>query len=241
MAEIFMSGVAEDEGHTQFTIDYFGADNPRALIHLVTAPMRKTMEDPVFRDHLMMEESDLRPIANPSTVLAQLREKFWVEYAYAQENKTRMRPTHIYTGACARETFYITYVSRPTKFAWMLKPPVTYDTCVKEALALGILRMKDILALPMVKKDGEIDMKVVNTIINATKFLDSRVNGSPLQRSQIDQRSLVGHVSGKDTKQLVEGEDLEALNKKILLELKQAKKEANMLQITAEEIKSEPA
>jgi hypothetical protein len=112
--------------------------------------------------------------------------------------------------------------------AFIMCPPVTYDTFLTEALDKGLSRLREILDLPLHKADGTVDTRVADLHVKVTAFIDMRKNGGIVQKTMnlnVDAKTSLGEV-----KKMAKDLSVEELDRKI----KQLE-ERKTLEITREE------
>lgn len=129
--------------------------------------------------------------------LRRLKLSFWDQYAKTLAMNTKyISPTAVCAEVCSTIFWDVYVIRRPEVVAWLFHPPTTFDKKTEEALDYGIDRIReDILTAPLwtTDKNGKQKFDTANAtvVLNAVKFLDARVKGSPLQR--IEQKSLHLH------------------------------------------------
>lgn len=165
----------------------------RTILQCMTGKFRELTEalPPEIRE-LDVHELEKRFMNTPK--LRCLKIGLWTEYhRVVSGNLDHMSIVNICSGVCSRENFYSHVISRPEILAWLLHPTTEYDRKAEEALDFGIDRLrKDILTAPILDEKGRYNPIVGSQIIQAIKFLDARVKGSPLQR--VEQKTLHAHA-----------------------------------------------
>lgn len=200
----------------QYSISVFDADNPRALINIVTTEIagaiRKVAED---RPELLeMDERSLGNLLKPSPTDNRIRVGFWNEYMLAQDHGKKLFTQRIYAGVCTHEFFLQGYVKNVEKMAWLLCPPSSYSTAITEALLHGIGRMRDVLELPLIDAKGNTIPSNVNAIIRAVQMLDQRAKGGIIQRIEAKTQTYsVNHQINQESQK--PAETLEEINERI--------------------------
>lgn len=193
----------------------YDKNNNRSLYSIMPKEARRVFEEmPISL--LTMDESHLEPIVKPTPYMNQLRTAFWQEYDAAQSSDTNMtlKGIQTYMGSSSPSILLREYVGDAKCLAWILIPPVHYDSLVDEALARGLRRIQQIIDLPMMKPDGEIDHKAIELVMKATAFLDMRRNGMPTQKQEIKQLNV--NVTRADMRKLGSHTRPEELDRQIL-------------------------
>lgn len=114
-----------------------------------------------------------------------LRIKFWIEYERAAATDTRFNDANVYTGICTKSYFKDNYMNTPEKVAWILTPPLDYETSLLEALDFGNEQMRDVLDLPHIDPTtGKIDHKLIEIKMKIRNSVESRLLGGVVQRSE---------------------------------------------------------
>ena len=157
--------------------------------------------------------------------LRQVKIGFWTEYRRTiVEHRNTITIAAVIDGVCSYEYFYREIANREEMLAWLFHAPTDFDRAAEEALSFGIERLRDeILTAPLyaVAPDGSrgaFNKDNAAVVLNAIKFLDARVKGSPLQR--IEQKSLHVHknADGMHNKGITRdelNEELESLRQRL--------------------------
>lgn len=171
--------------------------NPASLVNM--AP--KTLSDAI-RDCppslLMLSEQELKGELRelgqePTLAVHRLRIAFWNEYSTAQAEKRKMSMHQIYGKVCGESTWFKIMRHLPGHLAWILCPPPEYVNAAEAALLLGIDQLHDILSQPHLDKLGGLDAKKASVKVEIVKFLDQRVKGAVVQKTQ----NLHAHLNAK--------------------------------------------
>lgn len=181
----------------------YDKNNKRSLYNIMPSICRKTVDDmPVSL--LTTDEVHLEPMIRPTPYLNQVRTAFWQEYDAAQSSITSMTVHGIqsYMGSKSPSILLKEHLVGQRSLAWILIPPIHYDSLIDEALSRGMRRLQQIIDLPMHKADGEIDHKAIELIMKATAFLDIRKNGMPTQRTIQEVKQMSVHLTSRDVKSL---------------------------------------
>lgn len=151
--------------------------------------------------------------------LRRLKISFWDQYRKTiDQNAQFISPTAVCADICSTVFWDVYVVRREEVLAWLFHPPTSFDKKAEEALDFGIERLREeILTAPLYNMApdggrGSFNKDNAAVVLNAIKFLDARVKGSPLQR--IEQKSLHLHKSADAPKGVTKDElshELEAL------------------------------
>ena len=175
----------------------FDREDPRSLISIMPREARATLDEtPAL--WLTMDEHEIVKLVKPTPLLQQIRSAFWLEYDAAQSTHTKMtlKGVILHMGSSSPSLLVKDALTNTKKLAFILHPPLHYDTLIAESLSHGLRRIQEILDLPLVDQDGKIDHKSAELILKATAFLDIRKNGMPTQRTEMKQ--LTVNVTKKD-------------------------------------------
>lgn len=206
-------------------VTLWDASDPRSVVNLVPERVRERLQEALFEEEALfgMSEHELfKELKNRSTVGVsyapnptdnRLRLKFWMEYDYAQAYQlSRIDINRVVAGICTQEYFYKKYLQSPTKLAWFLCPPVSYEVKAKEALEYSLEQMRDILSIPHVVGD-KVDTKLGELKAKIHAMLDIRVKGAPIQKT------ITANLTGKAAAQAVAaagvGQTMEDISKKL--------------------------
>lgn len=195
--------------------------NPASILSLSSGRLAKAIKD-VPPELLMLSEQELKEELRtmglePTLVVNRLRVAFWQEYSNAQAERRKMVNERIFREICGEGHFYRT-MDRPGHLAWILCPIAAYTFATEEALIQGIDQLRDILMMPHTTMRGELDPKKASVKVEIVKFLDQRVKGAVVQKTQ----NLHAHAS-IDTKKDAP-KNLEEVEKQIALLEEEARK-----------------
>jgi len=145
--------------------------------------------------------------------LRRLKISLWDQYRRTvDQNAKYISPTAVCENICSL-TFWKVYVVRvPEVLAWLFHPPTSFDIKAEEALDFGIDRLREeILTAPLYSTNpdgsrGAFNKDNASVVLNAIKFLDARVKGSPLQR--IEQKSLHLHKNADNMQKGITRDEL---------------------------------
>lgn len=177
-------------------ISLFNESNPQSLCNMVGPSVKEKLDEHQF-EHPELFTQDERELMNRIRGMKgqkphgigptenRIRVAFWLEYDRAITSpEPKINYGRVYSGVCSQEYFYMEIIRRPEKLAWMLCPPASYSIAMEEALQFGIEKLRDLLDLPLYKKNGEPDTKVGELILKAVQMIDIRQKGAIIQRVQ---------------------------------------------------------
>jgi hypothetical protein len=136
---------------------------------------------------LEMTEENLIDIVKPTPAVRQARITLWEEYSLAKQNRRRMVHSMMHRGTSAK--WMAKYVwSENKKLAFLICPPVSYATQLKEAHDLGLKKIREIIASKITDDEGNLLPRSADVVLKAFAVLDIRLKGAVVQK--IDQRTI---------------------------------------------------
>lgn len=163
-------------------------NNPGSLINMVPATLGEAIQR-VPESLLGLAEQELKEeLAElgqvPNLAVHRLRVSFWNEYSNAQVDKRKMVMHRIYHEVCNDKTWFNLLKFKPGHLAWILCPLPAYAVRAEEALLQGIDQLRDILMQSHLDFKGQLDAKKAAVKVEIVKFLDQRVKGAIIQKTQ---------------------------------------------------------
>jgi hypothetical protein len=137
-----------------------------------------------LRDHLQPDERDER-----------VRLAFWDEYNHSTQCGKKMSLAAMLQGCMSWEAWVTVFEPSDKKMLWVLCPPISYQTAMRNILHVGTERLMEIMRLPIVDENGKADSKTIVNILKAFQLVDLRVKGAVMQKLQIQQQSLNVHAT----------------------------------------------
>ena len=160
----------------------YDTEDPRSLINIIPKEFYKVIvKIPI--DALTADEIELQASVKPSPRLNQIRLAFWKEYESAQATLSNMTVRGIMHFLSGMPSIHLGIaMNNPMQAAWLLCPPASYDNTLEEALQRGLSRVNELLSMPFHNADGRIDYQLIKLVLQATAFVDMRLNGRPVER-----------------------------------------------------------
>jgi hypothetical protein len=181
-------------------IIFWDLDNPKSVVNLLSERLKKHAMD--LPPHLLSQSAEyLKKEHKLDYIDDQLRIAFWDEFFLTVDNDYKeMRMSAIYARVCSRDAFYA-ICDNPNRFAYMLHPPEDYILQMRALLAIGLERFKEILKLPVLKPNGQVDTKLIAELTKIVAIVDNRVKGAVTQKIEIDatQKNLHVHARAGNT------------------------------------------
>jgi hypothetical protein len=176
---------------TTVLLKALGNDNG-GLITFLSAQMTEAVAR-IPEPYLNLDEEEMKANLardfewHPSVTVENLRIKFWEEFDRCQIAKEpKMVQEQIYRGVCSVDYFF-TLCADQYKWpvwAYIITRPTEYDQVMRSMLSLATSRLRDILSIPILNKNGEPrDPKLIDTILKAAAMVDHRVKGSYIQHT----------------------------------------------------------
>lgn len=191
----------------------FETDNEASVVNIVPEVMLGNILTAKGSHGILfgMDERDLKATLRKKGVQLTktdncLRIKFWIEYERAISTGARFNESNVYAGVCSKEYFKLEYMRKPERVAWLLTPPLDYESGLIEALDYGNDQMRDILELP--HKDpatGKLDHKLMELKMKIRNMIESRLLGGIVQRSQGQLAVTAIDATQKKVKEYMEG------------------------------------
>jgi hypothetical protein len=197
--------------------DLFERENPRSLINIAPEVFQAGLEHSSVRLYLRKDEKSLEKIVKPTPTLNRLRQRFWIEYDLAQDQKRSMQAENIWMGICSLDLFLST-VEKYKYQAWILMPLPRYDDVIEEALHAGLNRVREIFEFPLyekkaVKRNGVEQIitvpnyKAADLMLKTVKMLDDRARGGVVQKIEQTNKNLHLHKNADRSVTSVENEN----------------------------------
>lgn len=217
----------------------------RKSVREMLPPYVREAVDSVPEELKLMDEKQLRKHVKPNPSVQALRNSFWIEYARCLDKGVEwMRISNIISGICSIEYWTHVVMKSSGLVEWVLRPPISYNKAMEEALYFGVEKLREIMDLPFVTtrvdpKTGFevqiIDTKVADLVLKAFMIADTRVKGSVVQRSETKTLNVQAKMS--DVKGAMESQSMEDIERK----LKDLRKRDQLLESTVIEIDGEKA
>lgn len=190
--------------------DHFSREDPLSLYNQLPPGFRRTLDQMPLSDW-DDEAKEREAYMSCTPIDRRLRKALWAEYALSKSRVEPMNFAAMCEGICSPGYFYSAAV-RPVKVYFYLCPPKDYLSEMKDLQDLGLVRLREMINLDFVQKDGKLDPKVMKLVLQAIAMVDMRVNGSPTQKIEQTNRNANLNVSltGQLTQQPQTMEEIEA-------------------------------
>lgn len=164
-------------------VDIYNSYEARSLINIVPEKLRDCILK-VKQKHLKMSEYELsEEVDMEDPLVLRLRKAFWREYENCQAQKRDFN-VHAVSALLNMPTHLLwPHLKDPSKMAWILCPPTDYRFGLEEALDVGLNKLRQIVSLPVVGKNGRIDHKAAKLVMEAHKLIEARVFGAVVTKN----------------------------------------------------------
>lgn len=217
--------------------DLFDRENPRSLVNIAPDVFKVGLDHSSVRLYLKKDEKSLEKIVKPTPTLNRLRQRFWLEFDLAQDQKRDMVPENIWMGICSLD-YFLSAVEKFKHQAWILMPLPKYEDIIEEALTAGLNRIREVFEFPLYEKkvfkvDGRDQLrevpnyKAADLMLKTVKMLDDRAKGGIIQKleKRVENKNLHLHAKAEgsvkeganeiDTQNFIE-EEIRRLEKKLV-------------------------
>jgi len=171
----------------------FDEDNPLSVGSIMPTNLKNRIKLVVhdnpelfLLDETGLYEALTKRDACPTATDNRLRLSFWGEYESACTTGRHMNISNVCAGTISTSYFVQRYVTTPEKLAWLLMPPVKYDVLVTEALSHGLMRLREMLDMPIHETDKhgniKISPKLLEMKLKIVAMLDMRMKGAFVER-----------------------------------------------------------
>ncbi len=216
------------EPHQNLLGNLFDPGSPASLASLLPPGLGGRLLDSLYKDPdlfpLLGDEDGLISFLSqkyryltPATD-CRLRMSFWLEYERAIAESEKMVVRNVHSLVCDDRTFYRLFATCPGRTAFLLCRPVKYEEQVKEMLAHGLRRYRQILDRSVDLPNGKIDHKLLAIQVKIVAMMDMRLHGAPTQKVQqlnvnVDAGS---RQVDADTRKLVAKGDMASIQHRLL-------------------------
>ena len=177
--------------NTELLSVFRGVDKQKDLLEMLPQKMKRAIEA-LPKEYLALAPEQLQELIKRdaknkkqlTTTDHRLRLSLWQCYDAAFATKKEMHMRHVFSGICSGDYFY-DVLKHPHKLAWLICPIPDYLKASEECLLLSTERVRELLTIPMVDKDGKVNVQVANLILKAHQMLDTRVKGAIVHKAQI--------------------------------------------------------
>lgn len=177
--------------------EYLEITNPQHFFNLVPDSLREAIKK-IPIEYFEWSEAKLiletYPDQAPNDIDAELRISFWDEYNSKFEAMSPMLIENIIKGICSRKHFTTGIITNPGRLAYIITEPLVVKNRLKHAFHLHLNEMVRIgkMKEEINAKTGTTDTKLLDLKFKIFEYLDQRLHGSLIQRTQtqIEQKSV---------------------------------------------------
>ncbi len=184
---------SDEDRELALVVDLWGPENRLSLVNLVPRDVGNRFEQAYWEleeffntpEDALRVKFKARMNREPSMTENQIRLRLWVEFDTARnEALPRLSMNRITQGVCSNAAFH-KIIEDPAVVAWMLCPPVHYETQLDEILAYGANRMQEILKMDATDKaTGKINTKLLQLQIHIYERAEDRRMGAIMTGSK---------------------------------------------------------
>lgn len=174
-------------------------EDPNSLVNSLPEDMRVAVLS-IDDKYINQTEEDMLVLLRrhagyrPTATLEALRNNFWMEYDRVQGNKKEkvMVMANVYFGVCSREYFSKMCHEENHLLAYVLTRSPEYEAVQAGMLSLATRRVRDILNIPIKKRDGSLqDPKIIELVLKAAAMVDLRNKGGYINRSETKNMTMI--------------------------------------------------
>lgn len=186
--------IANLESSARYVPEVWDEESPQSMLNCLDTRTKRLItetresEPELFEldEHELFEVLERRRKV-PTPTLNRLRGQLWMEFERSRSREQLMDMNIVCAGVCS--TRALTRILKdPSKAAWLFSVPERYLDMVDETLEFGMKKMRAILAMDPVKKNGTLDSRLMELQFKITAMMDLRKNGAPTQK--IEQKSM---------------------------------------------------
>lgn len=180
-------------------VTYFDTENQTHFINLVSPKVREAVLS-IPKEYLEMTEKELVEKVygdRPESLDRMLRTNFWELYNECFSTGKSMSLSKIVAGVCDISTFQ-RILSNAGRLSYIVREPSHLQNKIKDIYQALLEEMKVIseMKIPIDKKTGCPDAKLMGLKMKAFEYLDQRIHGALIQRMEVRQKTLQVNVDG---------------------------------------------
>jgi len=171
----------------------------RSLLEMLTPGLQKVAAeiDPAL---LKLDEGRLETKLRPHAMLNRIRLAVWREYERCTGGMRKFKMANVSRALGVPSITILGWMRDPERLLWVLTPPSSYQAILEEAVVHGLNRLRnEILTMDVRERDmhgavigeGVVDPKKAELLLKAISYVDLRVNGSIVQKSEAKNLNLV--------------------------------------------------
>jgi len=152
---------------------------------------------------LLEDEAELSKRFKATPLDFALKKQLWKKFYEAQKTgEMRLRMVDLYDGVCTDAYFFNNILKTPVRVAWLVSPPLDYDSMIEEAFRFSFEKVRDgILNMPVTEKSAPI-------ILKAFQYFADRHLGPMVQR--LETKNLNVEVDGNRPLETVNPHEIDA-------------------------------
>jgi hypothetical protein len=173
--------------------------NERSLLEMLSPGLQKVASeiDPAL---LKLDEGRLETKLRPHAMLNRIRLAVWREYERCTGGMRKFKMANVSRALGVPTVTIMGWMRDPERLLWVLTPPSSYQAILEEAVVHGLNRLRnEILTMDVRERDmhgavigeGVVDPKKAELLLKAISYVDLRVNGSIVQKSEAKNLNLV--------------------------------------------------
>lgn len=163
---------------------------------------------------LEMDEYQLEELVQPPPMLSRIRVVLHREHDRALASGKKFTLARVALGLGVSQATVRMWLWEPVKLLWCLHPPAAYEAILEESVVHGMQRLRsEILTMDIRGPDGGIDPKKGELLLKAISYVDLRLNGGIVQKTESREMRLV--ASARDMREIAKDVDARELDAKI--------------------------
>lgn len=174
----------------------FDESNELAIVNIVPDSIKVRLQTREVKEMMYLGEEELTKLLQPNVVLRRIRSSIWIEYNRIHDRVTygypggkivdyALGPMRFCHGVCHPEYFFEKVLPNNLCMAYIFTPPPEYDLVLREALQLGVERLREMLEFPIYEEVmvgnkcvTKPNTKAADIVLKAYAIVDLRLNGS---------------------------------------------------------------
>lgn len=169
--------------------EFFDLINTQHFINLLPDRVKECCLA-IPRDYFLLTESQLITKVfgspGPDAMDCELRLNFWAEYDLKFQNSKMMEMKEVYRGVCSDFNFYNAVIVNPGRLMFIITESAVNKSKQRYLFHLGIKRMEETLKAENIPhfKTGRLDTALMGKQFEIFQYIDQRLHGSNVQKSE---------------------------------------------------------